>query len=80
MDVVVTEPVEERKTLSRRQRQGRKIKCMSRELDTLQELIGALLNALDRTIQPSITDADRIRYRCMVQNIRQELNDEKAAG
>ena len=55
---------------SRTRRPQLKIECIYSEIETLQELVEALLSALDRTIQPTITDADRIRYRCMVQDIR----------
>ena len=66
--------------LSRSKRQQRKVAALQREVTNLETLVGTLLDHLEAAIQPSITDRDRIRYRCMIQDIRTELQDTQKAA
>ena len=67
----------ERKRPSRNERHKRRLAALNDEVVQLQSLADTLLGHLEAAIRPGLTDADRIRYRCMVQDIREELNNEQ---
>lgn len=62
---------------SRAKRTKRALAALHGEVTELQTLAETLLGHLEAAIRPNITDAARIRYRCMIQDIRQELRDQK---
>jgi len=68
------------KKQSRAQRMHRKVITLHAEVEQLETLAQTLLGHLEATIQPRMTDADRIRYRCMIQDIREELNKSEAVS
>ena len=88
MDVVLeSEPLElvspdgsqpERKLRpSRNERHKRRIIALHGEVEQLQSLADTLLEHLEAAISPRITDADRIRYRCMIHDIRETLENKE---
>jgi hypothetical protein len=73
--------VEEKpKKPSRTDRMRRRIQAFHSEVEQLQSLTDTLLTHLEAAIRPGITDADRIRYRCMIQDIREDLNQDQPFG
>jgi hypothetical protein len=65
---------------SRGQRYKRQIMALRGEVEQLETLAHTLLGHLASAIQPGITDANRIRYRCMIQDIRETLQDNQQAA
>ena len=72
-DVMVEADQVTPKKLSRYDRMKRRIGALAAEVESLDKLSRTLLGHLETAIQPDITDADRIRYRCMIEDIREEL-------
>ncbi len=60
---------------NRSQRMKRALTALHGEVAELQALAHSLLGHLEEAIRPSLTDADRLRLRCMIQDIRDELNE-----
>ena len=48
-----------------------------RDVTALQRLVGALLNHLERAIDPEVTAEDRVRFRGMIHEIRTALAEGK---
>jgi hypothetical protein len=51
----------------------RRVVALHGEVAQLQTLTETLLGHLEVAIRPGLTDADRIRYRCMIADIREEM-------
>ena len=69
-----------RKKPNRGERLKRRVAALHGEVEQLQTLAETLLGHLEMAIRPGISDQDRIRYRCMIQDIRDELKDEQRAA
>lgn len=70
--------IEKKPKPSRTERQRRRLRAMHDEVTNLQALAETLIGHLEAAIRPGLTDADRIRYRCMIQDIRKELKGQTA--
>lgn len=66
-----------RTKLSRSQRQKRALVALHGEVEQLETLAHTLLGHLAAAIKPGLTDAERIRYRCMINDIQAELSADK---
>jgi hypothetical protein len=66
-----------RTKLSRSQRMQVRVRALHGEVEQLETLAHTLLGHLEAAIKPGLTDAERIRYRCMINDIQAELSADK---
>jgi hypothetical protein len=76
MDVSLETEDRPRKS-TRFDRLKKRIGSLHSEVGELETLAKTLLGHLEQAIRPGITDAERIRYRCMIQDIRETLENKE---
>ena len=72
MDALIEAPAEKPKH-TRTQRYQRRIAYLNGDIAALEKLVGKLLGHMESMIDPTVTDKDRVRFRVMIDDIRDTL-------